>query len=785
VLLAGAAWQAASRSSDFARILWFSFTLVAVLWSLSMGIGGLTLVLHGLDAAMARFWTTTIIFYLVGIVLTVPLLWSEDRAKPGVDWVRTFDIAQLAIVTFCAYLVLFYIPVVTNPLERSRVQQFMVAHWLRDGFLAIGFLYRAWRSPTPPLRRLLFGLSIFFVLFGGTASFHIYYYENLRPWQIPLLDFIAVLPVLFLVILATTWEQPAVADVADRDSRSIKSLLWAQTVPVLLPVSVIAIAAQISSQYIRLAWSAVAASLVCYAGRLMIMQHRQEVAQSALRSVEEKFYKAFKVSPVALAVSRLADGRIIEVNDRWAEMFKLSPIEAIGKTSIELGLWNDLDERKRFADEILKKGWARDIPLNIRIGGITASVLASGELIKLGREPVIISSLLDVTELRNATEQLRQAQKMELVGTLAAGVAHDFNNLLTIVKGYAEVARNGDLNPEVATAVGQISSAADKAAGLTRQLLAFSRRQILQPRNVNINAIVHGIEPMLRRMVDATTELVLALDPDIGTVNVDPTQMEQVLMNLVANARDAMPNGGKLRLDTRNLDLQSPYVERAFEIPGGCYVVLAVTDTGTGITPEHIDRVFEPFFTTKEIGQGTGLGLSTVYGIVKQSGGHVWAYSEEGVGTTFKIYLPRVDAPAEALVAETPAIHVLGGSETILLVEDDPGVRELAAAILGHHGYRMFTAASGEEGLRLGKEHGDEIDLLLTDVVMANGSGRELAAQLKSERADLKVIFMSGYPYFPSSGTETMTFHETFLAKPFSPSELAGMVRRTLDHVVQ
>jgi hypothetical protein len=251
VLLAVAAWQAASRSSDFARILWFSFAVVAVLWSLSMGTGGLMLVLHGLDAAMARFWTTTIIFYLVGIVLTVPLLWSEDRAKPGVDWVRAFDIAQLGIVTFCAYLVLFYIPVITNPLERSRVQQFMLAHWLRDGFLAVGFLYRGWRSPTPPLRRLLFGLSIFFALFSATGSIQIYYYENLRPWQIPLLDFVAVLPVLFLLILATTWRQPTAVDVADRDSRSFKSLLWAQSVPVLLPVSVIAIAAQISSQYIR------------------------------------------------------------------------------------------------------------------------------------------------------------------------------------------------------------------------------------------------------------------------------------------------------------------------------------------------------------------------------------------------------------------------------------------------------------------------------------------------------------------------------------------------------
>lgn len=370
---------------------------------------------------------------------------------------------------------------------------------------------------------------------------------------------------------------------------------------------------------------------------------------------------------------------------------------------------------------------------------------------------------------------------MELVGSLAGGVAHDFNNLLTIIKGYSELARMRGVKGELADEIRQIGEAADRAAALTRQLLAFSRRQILQPRNIGLNSVMTGIEKMLRRTIGENIELVNFLASDLGTVHADPGQMEQVVINLAINSRDAMPNGGKLVFQTRNLELSSPYVETGFQIPLGHYVVLAATDTGTGIAPEHLDRVFEPFFTTKQATHGTGLGLSTVYGIVKQSGGYISVYSEVGLGTTFKIYLPRVDKPAETIKPTEPETRSLDGTETILIAEDDQRVCELAANILRQHGYNVLTANSGEEALRRAQEFTGEIHLLLTDIVMTSTGGYELAHELKQLRPAVKVLFMSGYPHFSLSDADSMEFHQPILSKPFTPSELVREARKVLD----
>ncbi len=781
LLLAIAAWQAARRSSHFAQILWLCIALVATLWTVNSGLGAFMLAFHGVGAALATFWRSTIIFYLAAITLAVPLLLHEDPGRPGIDWLRTCDIAQLAIVTFCAYLLFFYVPMIASASEAFRVRQFVVLHWLRDGFLAVGFLYRGWRSPNQELRRLQFGLATFFVAFSMTGGLEIYFWEKALPWQIPLLDFVSALPILFLLFLAAQWQQAEVVP-QDYRPRSPRELLWAQLLPVLLPGAVIAMAASIPGQYLRLAWVAVAASVACYAGRLIVMQHRQEIAQSTLRALEDKFSKAFKVSPAAITISRLADGHYIEVNDRWLEMSKLRREEVIGRTSTELGIWADPNDRSRLVEAIQKTRSVRDLAFNFCLGGKMLAVLVSAELIDFAGEPVIITSTLDVSELTNATQQLRQAQKMELVGTLAGGIAHDFNNLLTVIKGYAELAESRGLEGDAAYEVSRITEAANKAASLTRQLLAFSRRQVLQPRNIVLNTVVTGIEPMLRPMLRENIELVFSSAPDLGTVYADPVQMEQVLMNLVVNARDAMPNGGRLRMEVRNLDLPAPYAERDIQIPAGRYVMLAVSDTGSGIPPEALDRIFEPFFTTKEVGRGTGLGLSIVYSIVKKSGGYVWAYSELGKGTTFKICLPRVDRAADVVTtAPATGMQMAKDGETVLLVEDDASLRELAAKILERYGYRVVTACSGEEGLERGQALADEIHLLLTDLVMTKSSGKELAERLRAQNPPLKVVYMSGYPHSTLSDAETVDFRETFLPKPFSPSELASKVRETLD----
>ena len=783
LLLVIATWQAARGSPRFARATWYSFCAASALWALNAGLGGLIHILSGFAASMAAFWHSTIIFYLVGIVLTVPLLLSEKDKdnERGVDWLRTFDILQLAIVTLCAYLVFFYIPIINSPLEISRVRQFMVMHWLRDGFLAVAYVYRAWRSRSGMYRGLLFKLAAFFVAYTATGSLSIRYYEKVAVWQVPLLDFVAVLPALYLLFLTTTWQPLPESPVLEGKSGRSPSLVWTHFLPVLLLVLVLAIATRIPDRYIRLAWSAVAASLACYAARLVVMQRSEERAQEEMRALEEKFYKAFKVSPAANTISRLSDGLYLDVSDRWLEMAKLQRHEVIGRTSTELGFWPNPGDRQKLADELRSKGSLRDVPVKFQVSGRMVDVLISAELIEIGGEPLILTSTLDVSELRDATEQLRQAQKMDLVGKVAAGVAHDFNNLLTIIKGYAEIARNHNLNSEAAHAVGQISTAADKAAVLTRQLLAFSRRQVLQPRNITLNAVIRGIEPMLRRMCGEAAELVLVLDGRLGTVHADPAQMEQVLMNLAANARDAMPNGGTLRIATSNLDLPSSYPEREFELASGNYVLVTVTDTGVGIPPEHMSRIFEPFFTTKEVGRGTGLGLSTVFGIVKQSGGYIWAYSEEEVGATFKICLPRVDAPADSPVTTPASADVLGGSETVLLVEDDSNIRRLVAEVLTGYGYRVLVASSLDEALHLHQQCSGKIDLLLSDVIMPQGSGKELASRLKEMTPDLKVIFMSGYPYFKSRTPDNGEVAETFLPKPFGPAELARRIREVLD----
>ena len=393
----------------------------------------------------------------------------------------------------------------------------------------------------------------------------------------------------------------------------------------------------------------------------------------------------------------------------------------------------------------------------------------------------IVGFISDITERRTLEEQLRQAQKMEAVGRLAGGVAHDFNNLLTIISGYSamQVERTQPSDP-VHREAEQIKAAADRAAALTRQLLAFSRRTVLQPRRVNLNDIVRNVDKMLRRLIGEDIEVLTVLASDLGTVKVDPGQVDQVLMNLVVNARDAMPNGGKLTIQTENVELDESYVRRHEYVAPGPYVLLAVADSGTGIAPETQTRIFEPFFTTKEPGKGTGLGLPMVYGIVKQSGGSIEVYSELNHGTTVKIYLPRVDAEVEKVPAPVKDSKHLRGSERILLVEDDVLLRNLAVDVLTANGYTV-QAIEKPEHLETVLQDTAACDLLLTDVVMPKMSGPELAKRVTRHWPGIRVLYMSGYT------TNAIVHHGVldeglfFLQKPFTPGALTAKVREVLD----
>jgi signal transduction histidine kinase len=395
---------------------------------------------------------------------------------------------------------------------------------------------------------------------------------------------------------------------------------------------------------------------------------------------------------------------------------------------------------------------------------------------------VLVYTVRDLTRERKLEDQLLQAQKMEAVGQLAGGVAHDFNNLLTVIMSYSSMLLTdggpGDSNRDDIQA---ISDAAVRAAALTRQLLAFSRKQVLQLQPVNVNAVVTDVEKMLRRLIGEDISLSTHLDPQLALINADPGQLEQVLLNLAVNARDAMPNGGSLSITTDNADLSEEHGERHMGAAPGKYIMLAVTDTGTGMTKEVQQRLFEPFYTTKGAGKGTGLGLATVHGIVKQLGGDVYVYSELGHGTTFKVYFPHLTTIPDVMVAAAEHREAPRGTETILLAEDDDALRSLGARVLGTFGYNVLVARTGADALRIVVEHDGPIDLVATDVVMPEMSGSQLVAKVLKARPGIRVLFMSGYTDDEVMRRGVIDGQTAFLQKPFTPDMLAHKVRAVLD----
>jgi signal transduction histidine kinase/ActR/RegA family two-component response regulator len=384
--------------------------------------------------------------------------------------------------------------------------------------------------------------------------------------------------------------------------------------------------------------------------------------------------------------------------------------------------------------------------------------------------------------LRQAEEQLRHAQKMESIGTLAGGIAHDFNNLLTAIIGYSELVLSRlDTASPLRTKVEEIHDAGERAASLTRQLLAFSRKQALEAKVIDLNNIVTGMGKLLHRLIGEDIEQVMDLAPELGQVKADSGQIEQVIMNLAVNARDAMPEGGKLLILTANVEVGTDYARESLSVGPGQYVMLAVSDTGCGMDEETQQRIFEPFFTTKEKGKGTGLGLCTVYGIVKQNGGDIRVYSHPGRGTTIKIYLPRVEVVVEAPQAHCPVVAAATGSETIIVVEDEETVRKLARVILHLNGYTVLEARNADEALVICEQHSGPIHLMLTDIVMPGMSGRALFYCIAPLRPEMKVLYMSGYIEQAILHQGVFNQPAPFLQKPFKPNVLTRRVREVLD----
>jgi PAS domain S-box-containing protein len=629
-------------------------------------------------------------------------------------------------------------------------------------------------------------------------------------------------------------------------------------------------------------------------------------AEVQIKASEEKFRKAFMTGADAFYIATLNEGKIIDVNDRFEDVFGYTREEAIGNSALVLGLYAYPADRQKMVSEVKSNGYVRNLEVAARKkGGEPITVLMSANLLQGGDKQIVLGVIRDVTEQKRAEqalvrlrqavdasgevvfmtdsaglitlinpeftrlygyteeevvgkvtprilksgttqpedyaifwktilgkrvarsevtnqtkegqlvsvessvnpildehgnitgflaiqrdvmhrkqleEQFRQAQKMEAVGRLAGGVAHDFNNILTVINGYSELML-GQLmseNPHQKY-VNEIMKAGERAAGLTRQLLAFSRQQVLEPQVLDLNQAVINVHSMLRRLIGEDIQLVMIPAENLGRVKADPGQMEQVLLNLAVNARDAMPQGGNLSIETANVILDENYTRGDFVVTPGAYVMLAMNDSGMGMDAETKQRIFEPFFTTKEKGKGTGLGLSMVYGVVKQSGGYINVYSEVGYGTTFKIYLPRVDAPIEAPERAGRGVEHSRGNETVLLVEDDAPIRALVRSTLEGHGYTVLEAPDGADALASASLYKDTIHLLVTDLVMPGMSGRSLSERLAISRPEIKILYMSGYTDDAVIRHGGLEMGMAFLQKPFTPDSLARKVREVLD----
>jgi len=495
----------------------------------------------------------------------------------------------------------------------------------------------------------------------------------------------------------------------------------------------------------------------------MIVEQVAAISYIAEPGVNGRWYY---VSPQIEAILGYTPEEWLETSENWLRFVHPDDHPAVNEAELAGLRGKSFQAEYRITRKDGRTVWISD----------TATIAQGSE-----NHPVMEGFMVDISEKKMMEMQSQQARRMEAVGRLAGGIAHDFNNLLTIIKGYTELARQRtEGQSALRNDIERIEDASERAAALVRQLLAFSRKQVLQPKNLDLNSVVRGLEVLLRRLMGEDIRMQTNLRADVGTIKADPSQIEQVLMNLVVNARDAMPHGGKLILETCNVELDQGYASEHVSVKPGRYVMLAVSDTGVGMSPETVAHIFEPFFTTKGGSRGTGLGLATTYGIVKQSGGYIWVYSEPEQGTTFKVYLPRVDEHAEPAEAVRLKSAAQKGTETILLVEDDEAVRDLAETVLTSYGYKVIVTQDPEHAETIAQS-GISIQLVLTDVVMPSMSGRELVRKLTARYPHLRVLYMSGYTDNVIASGGVLEPGLAFLQKPFTPAVLAQKVREVLD----
>jgi two-component system, cell cycle sensor histidine kinase and response regulator CckA len=518
------------------------------------------------------------------------------------------------------------------------------------------------------------------------------------------------------------------------------------------------------------------------------MELQSKRADEAINTSEVRYRRLFEAAQDGILILDAHSGLITDVNPFLVALLDYSREEFVGKTLWDIGPFRNIEASKTAFHELQDKEYIRyeNLPLETK-SGRRINVEFVSNVYGVNGTRVIQCNIRDITARKRAEqvdERLRQSQKMEAVGQLAGGIAHDFNNLLGVILGYCQLLEERMAQDDSKRRmVEQIHEAGTRAAALTRQLLAFSRRQVLRLRVLDLNRLVSGMETMLRRLLGEQIEIASSLLPDLGHVKADPSQMEQIVMNLAVNARDAMPGGGTISFETTNVELDASHVRQHPEIKPGTYVMLSVSDTGIGMRPETKDRIFEPFFTTKERGKGTGLGLSTVYGIVKQSAGYVYANSEPDKGTTFRVYLPLVREEAE-IVGRDESAPTRGGPERVLLVEHNALQRELTREMLKGLGYSVLESGRPFEAISIAEGHQGPIALLITDVMMPEANGRVLAKTILATRPEMKVLYTSGYTGDACVEQGELEHGWPLLEKPFSQAALGKRIREVLDSKV-